>query len=34
MAATSFIFSINEALSVFDNAQILAQGLNIFVLVK
>ena len=33
MAATSFIFSINEAASVFDNAQILAQGFNVFVLV-
>ncbi|CEP10034.1 hypothetical protein [Parasitella parasitica] len=33
LAAASFIFSISEAISVVDNAQIIAQGFNVFVLV-
>ncbi|KAG2230070.1 hypothetical protein INT48_005398 [Thamnidium elegans] len=32
-ASASFIFSINDAPSVLDNAQILAQGFNVFVLI-
>lgn len=33
-ATTSFIFSVNKATSVLDNAQTLAQGFNVFILVS
>ncbi|KAI8647805.1 multi drug resistance-associated protein MRP [Parasitella parasitica] len=32
LAVTSFIFSVNEAISVIDNVQIIAQGFNVFVM--
>lgn len=33
LAVASFVFSVQDAPSVFDNAQLLAQGFNILILV-
>lgn len=33
-AITSYIFSVNKSTSAVDNVQILAQGFNVFILVK